>query len=61
MTNITPDQFYNFLMNNINKYDQNVQKVIRQETDDVSKQIAPELESYSRPKPRWTLIKNWCL
>lgn len=47
MPNITTDQFYNYLVNNIAKYSTEVQTKVRDTTKDVSNKIKPELQSYS--------------
>lgn len=56
MMNITPDQFYKLLVENIGKYDKDVQQLITRETDEVSQGIKPELQSYSTPKPKGHLL-----
>ena len=47
MPNITPDQFYDYLVNNIAKYSTEVQEKVKKTTKDVSDDIKPELQSYS--------------
>ncbi len=47
MPNITPDQFYDYLVNNIAKYSNEVQEKVKETTKDVSNDIKPELQSYS--------------
>ncbi len=47
MPNITPDQFYDYLVNNIAKYSTEVQEKVKKTTKDVSDNIKPELQSYS--------------
>lgn len=47
MPNITPDQFYDYLVKNIAKYNTEVQEKVKQTTKEVSDKIKPEVQSYS--------------
>lgn len=47
MPNITPQQFYNYLVQNIGKYSTDVQNKVRETTKEVSDKIKPEVQSYS--------------
>lgn len=44
---ITPDQFYDFMLQNIGKYSKDVQNVIVVETDKLAQPTKQEIQSYS--------------
>ena len=47
MPNITPDQFYDFMAKNFDKYSKDVQNVIMTETNKLAKPAQEKVQSYS--------------
>ena len=55
---ITPNDFSKLIIENIDKYSNDVLEVVKTKTDEETKKAKKELASYSQPKPGGHLLKT---